>query len=104
MPATPIQIPTSDGRVLAGTLYTPSLAPAPYGNEHKLPALVLAPTFTAIQGMGLQNWASHFTHHLWMAVVTFDARGFGASQVSLTSPRYPGFSPDYPPHTTASFP
>ncbi|EON99555.1 putative peptidase s15 protein [Phaeoacremonium minimum UCRPA7] len=80
MPATAIQIPTSDGRVLAGTLYTPSLAPAPYGNEHKLPALVLAPTFTAIQGMGLQNWASHFTHHLWMAVVTFDARGFGASQ------------------------
>ncbi|KAJ9155680.1 hypothetical protein NKR23_g1975 [Pleurostoma richardsiae] len=80
MPFTAIQIPTSDGHVLAGTLYTPSLAPAPYGNAHKLPAMILAPTFSATQNMGVKNWASHFTQHLWMAVVTFDARGFGASQ------------------------
>jgi predicted alpha/beta hydrolase len=81
MPATPIRIPTSDGHELAGTLYTPSLAPPTYGPAHKLPALVLAPTFTATQTMGLQNWAQHFTAHLWLAVITFDARGFGESQV-----------------------
>ncbi|TPX12266.1 uncharacterized protein E0L32_007152 [Thyridium curvatum] len=80
MPASPIEIPTSDGRKLAGTLYTPSLAPAPFGKPHQLPALILAPTFTATQTMGAQNWAQHFTSHLWLAVVTFDARGFGQSQ------------------------
>lgn len=83
MPASPIEIPTSDGRKLAGTLYTPSLAPAPFGKPHQLPALILAPTFTATQTMGAQNWAQHFTSHLWLAVVTFDARGFGQSQVCI---------------------
>jgi fermentation-respiration switch protein FrsA (DUF1100 family) len=80
MTSTPIQIPTSDGKTLAGTLYTPSLAPPPYGTPHKLPALILAPTFTATQLMGIQNWAKHFTHHLWLAVITFDSRGFGLSK------------------------
>ncbi|KAJ2905981.1 uncharacterized protein MKZ38_003464 [Zalerion maritima] len=79
MAPTAIEIPTSDGKKLLGTLYTPSLAPPPYGMPHKLPALVLAPTFTATQLMGSQNWAKHFTHHLWLAVITFDSRGFGLS-------------------------
>jgi dipeptidyl aminopeptidase/acylaminoacyl peptidase len=81
-----IDFKTGDGVTLRGWLYTPS-AEAGKSAPEKLPCLVMVHGFTALKEMDLDKFAERFVSKLQLAVLVYDNRGFGASDVAAGQPR-----------------
>jgi len=78
-----VEFKTGDGVTLRGWLYTPSPT-----TVEKLPCLVMFHGFTALKEMALDKFAEAFVSNLRLAVLVYDNRGFGASEVAPGQPRY----------------
>ena len=80
-----IDFKTGDGVTLRGWLYIPSVTGK--NAEEKLPCLVMVHGFTALKEMALDKFAERFVSKLQIAVLVYDNRGFGASDVATGQPR-----------------
>jgi len=80
-----IKFKTGDGVTLRGWLY--NLALAGKSTLENLPCLVMVHGFTALKEMDLNKYAEHFVSKLQIAVLVYDNRGFGASDVAARQPR-----------------
>ncbi|KAK4495729.1 hypothetical protein PRZ48_012997 [Zasmidium cellare] len=82
MPTKDVSFKTIDRTTLRGHLYTPSNAPA-----SPLPILIMIHGWSCVQEMELPKVATHLTSTLPLAVLTYDHRGFGASDSRDGDPR-----------------
>lgn len=81
-----IEFETGDGVTLRGWLYTPS-GQVGMSAAKKLPCLIMAHGFSALKEMALDKFAERFVSKLDLAVLVYDNRGFGASDVAIGQPR-----------------
>jgi fermentation-respiration switch protein FrsA (DUF1100 family) len=82
MPRKNIEFKNNVGVTLRGWLYTPTDT-----TEKPLPCLVMEHGFSAVKEMGLDTFAEVFIGKLNLAVVIYDNRGFGNSDVATGQPR-----------------
>lgn len=83
MPPKDVEFKTSDGVTLRGWFYTPESSA-----NKKLPCLVMAHGWSAIEEMDLNTFAEYFIKKLNIAVLAYDNRGFGASDAKEGEPRH----------------
>jgi cephalosporin-C deacetylase-like acetyl esterase len=77
-----IEFKTGDGVTLRGWFYTTSAT-----TVSKLPCLIMSLGFSALKEMALDAFAERFVATLDLAVLVYDNRGFGASDVAPGQPR-----------------
>src|SRR2546429_3893746 len=78
-----IEFKTSDGVRLRGWLDS-----TPATTVSKLPCLIMSHGFSALKEMALDAFAERFVARMDLAVLVYDNRGFGASDVAPGQPRY----------------
>jgi cephalosporin-C deacetylase-like acetyl esterase len=82
MPRKDIEFKSSDNVTLRGWFYTPEGA-----TVERLPCLVMVHGFSALKEMDLDLFAETFVSKLNLAVLVYDNRGFGTSDVAPGQPR-----------------